>query len=156
MPSRQTAKNPNCCQSGLCVFGYQVGLLACWWQVRAATVRHFRRHADTLAQRWMRVDGFADVDGISTHLNRQGHFANHVACMGADHAAAQNLAVAMRLGRVIKQQFGDAFVATIGNGAAGSVPREQAFLDLDALRLGLVFGQANHHITNRGIDRVTN
>ena len=59
------------------------------------------------------------------------------------HAAAQNCAVTVRLRRIIKQQLGDAFVATIGNVAAGSVPREQALLDLDALRFGLVLSEAD-------------
>jgi hypothetical protein len=56
-------------------------------------MRHFRRHADALAQRRMRVDRLADVDGIRTHLNRQRNLANHVARMRADHAAAQYLAM---------------------------------------------------------------
>ena len=58
----------------------------------------------------MRVNGLADVDSICTHLNRQRYFTNHVIRMGFDHATAQNLAVAMRLGAVVKQQFGDTFV----------------------------------------------
>ena len=57
-------------------------------------MRHFRRHADALAQRRMRVDGFANVHAVRTHLNGQGNLANHVARMRADHAAAQDLAVA--------------------------------------------------------------
>jgi hypothetical protein len=63
--------------------------------------------------------------------------------VGADHAAAQNPAVAVRLGGVIKQQFGDAIIAAIGNRAARGCPGEQALLDLDALRLGLVFREAD-------------
>jgi hypothetical protein len=47
-----------------------------------------------LAQRWMRVDGLADVDSVRTHLDGQGDLADHVARVGADHAAAQDLAVA--------------------------------------------------------------
>lgn len=57
-------------------------------------MRHFRRHADALAQRRMRVDGLADVDSVRTHLDGQGDLADHVARMRADHAAAQDLAVA--------------------------------------------------------------
>jgi hypothetical protein len=38
--------------------------------------------------------------------------------MRSDHTAAQNLAVAVRFRAVIKQQFGDTFIAAIGNGAA--------------------------------------
>ena len=87
---------------------------------------HFRSHADALAQRGVRVDGFADVDGICAHLNGHRHFANHVAGVGADHAAAQDLAVTMRFWRFIKQQFGDAFVAAIGNRRARRVADRQS------------------------------
>ena len=59
-------------------------------------MRNLRRHANGLAQRGVRVNRLANVDGICTHLNRQGHLANHVARVGADHAAAQDLAVAVR------------------------------------------------------------
>jgi len=38
--------------------------------------------------------------------------------VGADDAATQNLAVAVGFGGVVKQQFGDAFVAAIENRAA--------------------------------------
>jgi hypothetical protein len=81
-------------------------------------MRHLGRHANAFAQRGMRVDGFANVDGVCAHLNGQGHFTNHVARVGAHHAAAQDLAVTMGLRAVVKQQFGHAFVAPIGNGAA--------------------------------------
>jgi hypothetical protein len=54
--------------------------------------------------------------------------------MRANHAAAQDLAVAVGLGAVIKQQLGDTLVAAISDGAAGCGPGEQALLDLDALR----------------------
>ena len=82
-------------------------------------MRHFRSHANAFTQRRMRMDGFADIDGISTHLYRQGDLTNHVTSMGADHATAQDFAVAVGFWGIVKQQFGDAFVATIGNGAAG-------------------------------------
>jgi len=81
-------------------------------------MRHLSRNADAFAQRGVGVNGFADVHGICAHLNGQRHLANHVARVGVDHAAAQNLAVAMRFGAVVKQQLGHAFVAAIGNGAA--------------------------------------
>jgi len=64
------------------------------------------------------MDGFADVDGIRAHFNGQGNLANQVTGVCANDAAAQNLAVAMRFGAVVKQQLGKAFVAAIGNGAA--------------------------------------
>jgi hypothetical protein len=52
-------------------------------------------------------------------------------------------AVAVRLGAVVEQQLGEAFVTPVGNGAARGCPGEQAFLDLDALLLGLILGQAH-------------
>ncbi len=67
-------------------------------QIRAATVRHFCRHADAFAQRGVWVDGFADVHCVCAHLDGQSDLANHVARMRAHHAAAQDLAVAVGLG----------------------------------------------------------
>ena len=57
-------------------------------------MRHFRRHANGFAKGWMRVDGLADVDSVGTHLDGQRDLSDHVARMRADHAAAQDLAVA--------------------------------------------------------------
>ena len=59
-------------------------------------MRHFRCHADALAQRRVRVNRFAYVHRVSAHLYRQCNLTNHVACMRADDAAAQYLAVTMR------------------------------------------------------------
>ena len=81
-------------------------------------MRHFRRHADALAQRRVGVDRLADIDRIRPHLNRQCNLANHVAGMGADHAAAKYLAVAMGFRAVVEQEFGEALIAAVGNGAA--------------------------------------
>ena len=105
-------------------------------------MRHFRRHANALTQRGVGMDGLADVDGVGAHLDRQGNLANHVASVCADHAAAQDFSVAVGLRAVVEQQLGDTFVAAIGNGAAGCRPGEQALLDLDALGLRLIFGEA--------------
>ena len=46
--------------------------------------------ADGFAQCRMRVNRLADVYRICPHLNRQRNLADHVARMGADHAAAQD------------------------------------------------------------------
>jgi hypothetical protein len=43
----------------------------------------------------VRVDGFAYVYCVCTHLDGQGDFADHVAGVGAYHAAAQDFAVAV-------------------------------------------------------------
>jgi len=61
-------------------------------------MRHLSRHANALAQRGVGVNSLADVHGVGAHLDGQADFANHVACMRANHAAAQDLAVAVRLG----------------------------------------------------------
>ena len=68
-------------------------------------MRHFRRHAYALARRGVRVNGLANVHRVSAHLNSQRNLANHVARVGAHHAATQNLAVAMCFRAVIKQQL---------------------------------------------------
>jgi hypothetical protein len=57
-------------------------------------MRHFRCHANALAQRGVRVNRLTDIHRISAHLNRQCNLTDHVACMRADDAAAQYLAVA--------------------------------------------------------------
>ena len=88
-------------------------------------MRHLRRHADALAQRWVRMNRLADIDRVSADFDGQRDLANHVARMRADHATAQDLAVAMRLGAVVKQQLGEALVAAVGNGAARSRPGKQ-------------------------------
>src|SRR4249919_2815817 len=40
-------------------------------QVGAVPFEHFRRHADRLAQRRMRVDRLADVGRLAAHLDRE-------------------------------------------------------------------------------------
>ncbi len=57
-------------------------------------MRHFRRHANALAQRRMWMDGLANIHRVGAHLDRQGHFADHVTRVRADLAAAPDLAVA--------------------------------------------------------------
>ena len=59
-------------------------------------MRNLRRHADGFTKRRMRVNRLADVHGICAHLNRKRNLTNHVACVGADHATAQDFAVAVR------------------------------------------------------------
>ena len=81
-------------------------------------MRHFRCHADAFAQRGVRVNRLTNIHCISAHLYRQCNLADHVACMRADDAAAQNLAVAMGLRAVVKQEFGETLVSAIGDGAS--------------------------------------
>ena len=87
------------------------------WQVSTTAMRHFRSHANALAQSGVWVNCFTNVHRICAHFNGQRDLSNHVACMGAHHTAAQDLAVAVGFGAVVKQQFGHAFVAAVGNGA---------------------------------------
>ena len=61
------------------------------------------------------MNGFTDVYCICSHFNGQCNLANHVAGVRADHAAAEAFAVAVGCIRIIKQQFGHAFIATVGN-----------------------------------------
>ena len=61
-------------------------------------MRHLRRHADGFPKGWMRVDRLTDVQRIGAHFDGQRHLTDHVARVCADHAAAQDLAVAMGFG----------------------------------------------------------
>jgi ethanolamine ammonia-lyase small subunit len=61
-------------------------------------MRHLSRDANALAQRGVRVNRLAYIHRVGTHLNGQRNLANHVARVRADHAAAQDLAVAVGLG----------------------------------------------------------
>ena len=54
---------------------------------------HLRRHANALAQFGVRVDALTNIHRVRPHLDGQGNLADHVAGVGADHPAAQNLAV---------------------------------------------------------------
>ena len=89
-------------------------LLALRGQVGAAAVGHFGGHAQAFAQGGVGVDGLADVDGVGAHFNGQGDFANHIARVGADDAAADDAVAGF-----VKQELGKALVAAIGDGAAG-------------------------------------
>ena len=42
-------------------------------QIRTAPMRYLRRHSDAFAQRGMRVNCFADVSCVCTHLDGQGN-----------------------------------------------------------------------------------
>ena len=96
-------------------------------------MRHFSRHANALTKRGMGVNGFADVDGVCTHLDGQHYLADHVACVGADHAAAQDLAVAPAsmtarscFGPVIKQQLGNTLFAAPPEASVCSAQRSRS------------------------------
>lgn len=50
--------------------------------------------------------------------------------------------MAVSLNAVVAEEFGDAFVAAVGYGAARGCPGGQTFFDFDALGFGLIFGGA--------------
>ena len=87
-------------------------------QIRTTPMRHFRRHTNALAQRRMRMNRLADIDCIGTHLDGKCNLANHVAGVGAYHAAAENLVVAVGFIAVVRQQLGHAFIPAVGNRSA--------------------------------------
>ena len=100
LPIRRTAQSPNRCQFGLCqsCLGLEAGLLPHRRQIRAAAMRYLGRHANALAQRRVRVNRLVNIHRVRAHLDGQGNLADHVAGVGANHAASQNLAVAMGFG----------------------------------------------------------
>ena len=54
-----------------------------------------KSHADGFTTCGIKVNRLADIHGIGPHLDGQCNLSNHVTRMGADHATAQDLAVAM-------------------------------------------------------------
>ena len=61
------------------------------------------------------MDGFADVFSVAAHFDGQADFANHIAAVRTDDTAADDTA-----GFGIKNQLGEAVIATVGNRATGS------------------------------------
>ena len=139
---KRKAQNTIPCGTKIDQCGWEAVRLSRKRQIRATAVRHLGRHAYALAQRGVRVYGFADVHRVGAHLYGQRNFAQHVARVGADDAAALDLAVAMSFRAVVKQELGKALGAAVGGGAARGGAGKEALFDLDALRLGLGFGQA--------------
>jgi hypothetical protein len=100
----ESKKSPNCrqcsvggnSQFGLCIITWLFSsLLPSWWHIRTTATRQPSRHAEALTQRVTRVNRLADIHRIRAHLDDQCNLANHVARVGADHAATQDLAVAL-------------------------------------------------------------
>ena len=52
-------------------------------------MRHFRRHADALTQRRMRVNLLADVDGVGSHFDGQSRYADSTFYFGHGIPAQQ-------------------------------------------------------------------
>ena len=61
-------------------------------------MRDLRRHTNGFPKGWMRMNRLTNVHRIRAHFNSQRNLTNHVARVRADHAAAQDLAVAVGLG----------------------------------------------------------
>lgn len=112
-------------------------LLSCRGQIRAASVCHFRCHADGFAQGGVGVDGFADVYGVAAHFYGQADFADEVAGIHADDGAAQEA-----VGGAVEEEFCKTFFGSVGDGAAAGCPGEDGFFKLDAFCLELIFGFA--------------
>ena len=66
------------------------------------------RHADRFAQRWMRMNGLSDVRGLATHFNSETDFADEIAGVGTNNAAADHA-----MGRLIEQKLRKTLVASI-------------------------------------------
>ncbi|CWN32114.1 Uncharacterised protein [Neisseria meningitidis] len=84
------------------------------------------------------MDGFADVCRVAAHFDGKADFADHVATVRTDNAAADDAA-----GFGIENQLGKAVVATVGNRTAGSRPREVGFGDFAAGCFGGQLGFAH-------------
>jgi hypothetical protein len=76
-------------------------------------MRNLCRHTNTLAQRGVRVDGFAYVNVVCAHLDGQGDFADHVACM-----LAYDVADGEDVGHVRAHLDVDVDEASVGDGYA--------------------------------------
>ena len=105
-------------QFGPCQGSLAADLLARRRHIRAAAMRHFRRHADALAQRRMRVDGLADVDSaVLVRLRGGGGHVVHVAGLVVhmrehEHGHVFLQGVGQFFGRVDQAQF-------VGRGTVG-------------------------------------
>ena len=82
----------------------------------------------------MRVDGEANIIGVTTHLYGKGRFGDEIARIWTHNSGADHPAVVR-----VKQQFSDAFVATKGKRAAIRRPGESPFLVSDVVRLCFAF-----------------
>ena len=82
-------------------------------------MRRFCSQADRLAQSWMRMNSLTNINSISAHLNCQANFTNQIASMRAYNAATDNA-----MGRCIKDEFCETFIATISNRTSASSPWE--------------------------------
>ena len=76
-------------------------------------MRHLCRQTDALAQRGVPVNRLVNVHRVCAHLDGQRDLAQHVTGVGADDAAAQDLAVAMGFRAVVEQEFAKAFGAPV-------------------------------------------
>ena len=61
----------------------------------------------------MRMNGFANIHRIASHLNGKTNFANQITSVGPDNAAAENAVIIF-----VEQKLGDTLVATISDGPA--------------------------------------
>ena len=114
------SQSPSLYQFGLC----QVGLALGGWLICAPAAHPCNYHAQSLPPYQCSPPESGAGELSCRYPPRQPPSQSPAqslqSCrhMRADHAAAQNLAVATRFGAIVKQQLGDPFVAAIGYGAA--------------------------------------
>ena len=58
-------------------------LLAHRQQIRTTPMRHLSSHANTSAERGVRMNCLADIDCVCSHLDSQTNFTNHFGCVGS-------------------------------------------------------------------------
>src|ERR1700752_4989060 len=81
----------------------------------------------------MRMDGFADIRRFAAHLDCEADLADEIARMRSDDPPTDDA-----MGRRVEQQFGEALIAAVSDGAAGGRPGKDRLSELDALALAFV------------------
>src|SRR5208282_6426816 len=87
--------------------------------VGAHTLEDLGRKPHRLAQRRMGMNGAPDVGGIGPHLDGKRQLRDQVTRMCPDDCSAND---AVRC--AVKQELGESFVSTIGDGTSRGCPRK--------------------------------
>ena len=69
-------------------------------------MRHLCRHTNALPQSGTRVNRLADIHCVGVHPDSQRDLTGHVTGVRANHAAAQNAAVAPAIAMPVRSFFG--------------------------------------------------
>src|SRR3954471_5593090 len=86
----------------------------------------------------MGVDGQCDIGRVCSHFKREHRFRNQFAGIRADDPRTNQATCGL-----VEKEFCHAFVTGYGACAAAGCPGKAGFVNFDALRLGLCFGQAH-------------